>query len=63
MLIFDGLTQPGMSAHIDLNRAMIGTNAALHATCLIGHNISLNPRYLAGIIQIQYPSEVHSPRL
>jgi hypothetical protein len=38
--VADRLALPGMPAHIDTERAVVGTNAALHAARRIWHNKS-----------------------
>ena len=40
MAIFDRYAQPGMPAHVDINRAIEGTNAALNAALRLWNNLS-----------------------
>jgi hypothetical protein len=44
MTVFYGLSQPGVAAHIDHNRAVECADPTLHTTATLGHDLPLDER-------------------
>ena len=57
--MLDGLSAPGMVAHIDADRAVIGTDPTLYTACWVWHHLSRSKNHVFVRIPVENSEKCH----